>query len=528
MRPIVLTLLAGCVDEADLAGEDEPVTEAPPDWIEAGEPVACDGGPSAPSYVDVARDWGLGGIHDPDYAHAGGAGAGLSDLDLDGDLDFVLAYWNTDAQVFWRDGDAFLPGPTLGAGQGGMPQGVGLVDHDADGDWDVAVNASDNRAAFWRNDGGSFTEATELVYPEGTGLAWDPPAPADWDLDGDVDLYLPALSVQSTARADRLLRNDGTGRMEDVTAAFLPETQGSRTFQAFWFDMDGDMYPEAYGINDQGWTMGGNVLFHNDGGQGFTSLVDTCFCATPVAGMSGDAADVDGDGLMDVYSGNSDASNLYLNAGDGTFVDAAVTAGATESLAPGDLDMVWGSLFLDHDNDGDVDILAVHGDLYSEFDPNEPLDLADSLLSQQEDGTFVDVAADYGIDALDSGRSIIVEDLNGDGVLDMLVTVITDWPHLWMSDGCTEAGWLEIEVAGVGLNPHGVGARVEIEAGGRRQVAYNWPQSGLNATREPSVHFGLGDAQTVDWMRVTLPTGETKETTAPFSARRRVVARFDE
>jgi hypothetical protein len=321
---------------------------------------------------------------------------------------------------------------------------------------------------------------------------------------------------------DRLLRNDGAGRMEEVP---LPATEGARTFQAMWLDADGDMLPEVYGVNDMGPTMGGNVLFRNTG-DGFASAVDDCFCANPVAGMSGDAGDVDGDGRIDIWVGNSDHCNLYRNDGAGAFVDVAAATGATPCEESGDLDMVWGSALLDHDNDGDLDIFAAHGDLWSAFDPNPPMDLPDALLSQRDDGTFEDVAPALGLDALSSGRSVVADDHDGDGVLDVLVTVVTDWPHLWMSRGCTANGWLEVEVAGVGENPHGVGARVEIEAGGRAQVRYLWPQAGLGAAHEPRAHFGLGEAQTVDRITVTLPTGETLSTSTPFPARRRAVARF--
>jgi hypothetical protein len=369
-----------------------------------------------------------------------------------------------------------------------------------------------------RNDGGTFTNASSGLgdLPEDGVMGT---SAADVDRDGDIDLYVPYWAPHGDVREDVLLLGDGNGTF---TPGELPDARGAKTYQALFFDADGDGDPDLYATNDTGPETGGNVLFRNEGG----SLADgaDCDCAPETSGMSADAGDIDGDGTVDLYLGNSDAANLYLNDGTGSFVDAAVALGADECDEYADPDMVWGAVLLDHDNDADTDIFAAHGDLWAPEDlASSRSDEEDSLLSQSPDGTFEDVAPDLGLDSADSGRSVVAADHNQDGVLDLLVTNIVSDPHLWMSDGCTAAGWLEVELVGTASERHGVGARVEVEAEGKVQVGWATHASSAFAGKEPIVHFGLGEALSVDRLKVTWPSGVVQETTAGFTARRRVV-----
>ena len=514
-----LLLLSACAGKAPADSADP---AALPAWLELGPARSCADPAAGPSYVDVAEDWGLGGIHREDSPHAGGAGAAVADLDGDGDLDVALAYVTAPAQVFWREGDAYTPGPTLASGESGA-SGFGMADLDGDGDLDLGVTGATTRVAWNENEGGAFTDVTAAVIGRLSDRpGYTAPVAADWDRDGDLDLALPVRMPDGTSRGDLLLDNNGDGTLSDITAAVMPTAPGALTFQGLFFDADGDLYPELYGINDQGSTRGGNAYLHNDGGAAFTSAGADCGCAPVVGGMSGVAGDVNRDGAIDLFLGNSDACNLLLNDGAGSFYDAAAVAGVQEVDTEGDPDMVWGSMLLDHDNDGDLDILAVHGDLISPAEPRDPLDLPDAMLSQQPDGTFVDMAPDLGLDAIDSGRSIVADDWNDDGLLDVLVTVINDWPHLYLSQSCTAAHYLEVDLVGAGLNTQGIGARVEIEAGGQRYVASPTHSSGLNAARRATLHIGLGAADTIDALTVSWPDGTVSTTTVAFAADRRV------
>ena len=522
MRLLLPSLLLACGGKSADTSTAEP-SAVQPDWLVLGEPSPCEAPADAPRYVDVAEEWGLGGIHSEDSPHAGGAGVAVADLDGDEDLDVALAYVTAPAQVFWRDGDAYTPGPALASGESGAT-GFGLADSDGDGDLDVGVTGATTRVAWNENQGdGRFVDVTPATLGElSPSYGYTAPIAADWDRDGDVDLALPVRMPGGRSRGDRLYDNDGAGVFTDISAEALPETEGALTFQGLFFDANNDLYPELYAINDQGSVFGGNGFFQNEAGGRFTSGADRCGCAPVVGGMSGTAGDVNRDGYLDLFLGNSDACNLMINDGAGRFYDGAAVAGVQEVVAEGDPDMVWGSMLFDHDNDGDLDILAVHGDLISEMEPREPLALADALLSQQPDGTFTDIAPDLGLDALDSGRSVVVDHWNDDGVLDILVTVINDWPHLYLSQTCTAGAWVALRLQGPPGNPFGLGARVEVEAGGQTFLAEATHGSGLNAARDSRVHIGLGEADTIEALRVFWPDGTVSETDFAFSARRAV------
>lgn len=93
-----------------------------------------------------------------------------------------------------------------------------------------------------------------------------------------------------------------------------------------------------------------------------------------------------------------------------------------------------------------------------------------------------------------SHRATVARDFNEDGVLDLLVTSVSGPHHLYLSAGCTAEGWLEVEAP--------LGAELRLTAGGRTQVGWASTKSGWGASALPVVHFGLGEAQTVERLEV--------------------------
>ena len=114
-------------------------------------------------------------------------------------------------------------------------------------------------------------------------------------------------------------------------------------------------------------------------------------------------------------------------------------------------------------------------------------------------------------------RGVVPVDLNGDGVLDVVATRWGAAPAIFLSEGCTAAGWLAVAAP--------VGSVVELEVAGTLRRAWVTADTGYGAAREPHVWFGLGPERAVDALRVRLPHGTTVEE-GPLAARRwvRVVA----
>lgn len=517
---VMLWLSACAVDGQDSAGSptdsDLHATE-PPAWLELRAEQPCDA-PVELGYRDRAAEWGLAGLDNPDGDHLNGGGAAVVDFDADGDLDVLVAYQGFPLYLYRWDGAGFVPESftmQLLRDVGG----VFPIDIEGDGDLDVVVAGATAGYTFMRNDGTNLAEEPFFIPEEVPRDGMYGAAMADADADGNVDVYLPLYGMGAPARSDVLLMNEG-GLLTFENA--LPYSEGAKTYQATWFDADADGDLDAYATNDQGAQSGGNALLLNDGGGTLTPTPSVC--APETSGMSVDSADVNGDGFADLYLGNSDFGNLYYADGNGSFYDVAEAYGALNAVAEADPDMVWGVGLFDAENDGDIDIFAAHGDLYSPRDPSSALyEAADSLLLQRAEGDFSEAAPALGLDTVESSRAVVPTDFNGDGVLDLLVTGVVTEPHLWVSEGCTAGSWIEVRLVGTTDNRHGLGAKVEVDAAGRTFTSWVSSGASLFSGREPWVHLGLGAAATVDRLTITWPSGDVQTTDFPFAPRRTLV-----
>jgi hypothetical protein len=274
-----------------------------------------------------------------------------------------------------------------------------LVDWDDDGDRDLAAVVG-AEIVFFSNDGtGRFRWEAILSTPGVTMLT-----AADYDQDGDLDLYATGYSVPGRRDAwpvpyhdaenglpNVLVANLGDWKFADVTAeAGLDANNHRFSFSSAWEDYDNDGDPDLYVAND----FGRNCLYRNDGGH-FTDVAAEAGVEDLSAGMSAHWGDFDGDGWMDIFVSNmfSSAGNrvtyqrrfkpeseagvrghfqrhargntLFQSAGDGTFRDVSEEAGITMGR------WAWGSIFADFNNDGREDLVVPNGFLTS----TKPADL---------------------------------------------------------------------------------------------------------------------------------------------------------
>jgi len=281
-----------------------------------------------------------------------------------------------------------------------------LVDLDGDGDQDL-VAALRGLLLFAQNDGAArFSVRVRLRM----GLGATSLCAADYDLDGDLDVYccvyvghvesegvaFPYHDANNGA-ANVLLRNAGGFRFVDVTQESGLDVNNQRfSFAAAWEDYDDDGDPDLYVAND----FGRNCLYRNDGpsphGAGwlFTDVAASAGVEDVASGMSVTWGDYDRDGLMDVYIGNMYSSaglrigaqerfaagmsaeaaasvrrmalgnTLYRNRGDGTFQEVSDAARARMGR------WAWASQLADLDNDGWQDIVVTNGN-YTMEDPDD-------------------------------------------------------------------------------------------------------------------------------------------------------------
>ncbi|MFT5679969.1 MAG: hypothetical protein ACI8RZ_000874 [Myxococcota bacterium] len=453
--------------------------------------------PVALSWREVGE--GMVRHQDADADRLDGGGLIVEDLDGDGALE-MMVFFDGSPPALYRVTDGVLvedatDWPTLH----GHPT---LIDFNGDGHLDILLTTL---SVLWGDsDGGLVAEVS--VYegnPSRDLLA------ADLDADGTQDLFIARTAQESLEQMqDHILWGDST----DFSPEGLPMASAARkAFDARLLDWDGDGDLDVYVVNDMGNEFGGNVLWRNDGGVLVDASAD-CDCGIVMSGMGVSVGDYNRDGWTDLYLTATQNNVLLAGEESGSFVDVTAVTGADP--ISGYMEMAWGSTWLDHDNDGDADLLVLQGDLYDASSEDYIVyDAPIHLLSQEEDGTFTDVAEPLGLTALGSYRAGVAAELNGDGVLDLVVTDVVDRPRVYFSEGCTAAGWLEV------IAPEH--SRVVVEADGQTQTVIVSRDSGYAATGPARAWFGLGGAEVVERLTVTTLDGQVR-TAEGFAARRQV------
>ncbi len=489
---MILLLLACAQPEVP---EEDPVTETP-DAFALGPVRACQS-PQELSFAEASESLGLRGPDQEPSFHGEGGGTLLADLNDDGHLDLLYGLENR-SWFHWGTGPAaFEPAIEL-------PFAGGVALSPSGG---AKVLIGIERLAEVDPSAGADLGYTELVAP-GPGIV-RAPSVADFDGDGWPDLYVgrghPDLA---SGREDILLWGSEQGFAQDTAELVSPELSGE-AFDSVILDFDQDGWTDLYVVNDRGAERGANRLYRGSA-QGLSLVQDCGACAIAHSPMGVDAADVNGDGWVDLFIAATTENQLLLGGPDGRFVQVPPMGQSAFSLDS----MAWGGVIADVDNDGLADLWVATGEQSYEDGGSFGVPETPYLQLQQEDGSFVDVAPELGMDQVGSWRMTVAHDLNEDGVLDLILSSSFETPLLWLSQGCTAQSWLEVEAP--------VMSRVEVHSDGQVQVAWVSNESSFQSVKPAVAHFGLGSAQDVERVIVELPLGGGHFEIGEISARRRV------
>jgi hypothetical protein len=551
-----LAVAAACAAAGCGAGSAGPGDAGPPPAAAEPSRPAFPTDPT-PVFVDVAQDAGLlamlycGGAAKDHILESVGSGAAWIDYDEDGRVDaYLVNAWALDEEpsrvrvqgrnVLYRNrGDGTFEDVTEAAGVGDDGWGCGVCagDYDGDGRVDLYVtNFGPNR--LYRNRGdGTFEEVGERAGVADPG--WGAGAAFfDADGDGDLDLYVAnyidatmaeVLAARRTTvfrekvkvmagpfglrgGRDRFFRNRGDGTFEDATdAAGMADVAESYGLGVVASDLDLDGDVDVYVANDSN----PNFLYRNEGDGTFTEIGSWSGAglsgeAVAQAGMGVDAADLDGDGLPEIFVTNftSDSATLYRNMGSLLFQDVSA---AHELKRITYHVLKWGCGFFDADCDGDLDVAFVNGHIYPQVDAEPGLGESYAQLPtllRNEGGRLVDVSreAGPGFHTARSMRGLAFADYDRDGDLDLLITAIDAPPLLLRNDTPRAGHWIELKLVDRAGAP-ALNARAAVTACGRVQFRELRSGSSYVSQNELTLHFGLGDAERVERIEVTWPDG---------------------
>ncbi len=505
-------------------------------------------------FVDVTSEAGIVFSHFNDVRTSVltedmGSGAAWGDYDADGFVDLFIVNSSRDEQgqrpmdrgkLFRNLGDGAFEDVTEASDirQTGLGMGAVWFDHDGDGDIDLFTTGFGWQKLYSNEGAGVFEDVTvesglsiEGGWPAGSTVA-------DYDLDGDLDLYVPryvgfqrdsgesatllnsqyGLDTPFTLNpfsydplANRLYRNDGDGTFTEVASSAGVADPEGRSLQAVFADLNSDGLPDLYVAND----ISPDALFINSGDGTFENVAEYARTADARGSMGIAVGDYDGDLDPDLWITHWIAQDdaLFRNMSDQSiddqirFVDRIASDVGESSLSY----VGWGVGFIDYDNDGRLDVFVVNGSTFEPPEDKTKLDTMRNLLfrNKGEEGFVLvnDVAGEVWA-TKDVGRGASFADYDNDGDLDILIVARGEGVKLLQNNGAAAGKWLVLNLKGDAGNRQAIGATVTINAGGARQQTTVVAGSSYLSMNDTRVHFGLGENEFVDSVEIRWPDGE--------------------
>jgi hypothetical protein len=477
-------------------------------------------------------------------------GVALFDYNNDGLLDIFFTngasipsldksdpgYWN---RLYRNNGDGTFTDVTESAGLKGKcySMGAAAADYDNDGFTDLYVTGYNCNQLFHNNGDGTFTDVTDKagvggIIP-GHGKAWSVAAGwFDYNNDGLLDLFVvnylsydiksASLCVQQglpsycspvdfLGTPNILYRNNGDGTFTDVSQqSHISDFVGKGMGLSF-ADYDGDGFTDIFVSND----TFQNYLLHNNGDGTFSEVglqagVAYNAFGDAVAGMGTDFRDLDNDGKPDIFETAmfGEGFPIYHNLGDGQFEDITGAAGMatlTSRLT------AWGAGVYDFDNDGYKDLFTANSDILDNSMQlaHRPYGLPNGLFRNKGNLTFEDLSQKAGpsFSVPAPHRGAAFGDLNNDGKIDIVVTVLNGPPEIMMNRTKNQNHWIIFNLVGVKSNRDGLGAKIKITTVNGSQYNQATTALGYNSSSDKRVHFGLGTASVIDSVEIVWPSG---------------------
>jgi len=484
-----------------------------------------------PTWIDRAPELGTAAV---DLA----GGAVMDDFDGDGRLDLVTSTWDPcdSLKAYRNDGRGGFEEVTQRWGLDRQLGGLNLAhaDYDNDGHLDLLVlrgawmgERGRIRNSLLHNElhlGRGFADVTRTAGIAQPAYPTQTAAFADFDGDGDLDLYVGNEDPDGKSYPSQLLRNEGDGSFTDV--AVEAGVDNHRFAKAVtWGDFDDDGDPDLYVSN-----IGPNRLYRNDGARpdGTPVFVDVA----PALGVTEPEGrsfaswffDWDNDGDLDLFVADYESPvpavaayyfglravpnrpRLYRNDG-ASFTDVAEAVGLARPMLP------MGANYGDLDSDGYPDIYLGTGE------PGYETIMPNVMFHNDRGRSFVDVTFAGGFGHLQKGHGVAFGDVDGDGDQDLLHQLGGFFPGDAFANALFEnptlgAHWITLRLEGTRANRFGVGGRIAVrlrEGDTVRTVHALVGSGGSFGGSSLQQEIGLGHAEAILDLTIVWPGSGTAQ-----------------
>jgi len=470
-----------------------------------------------------------------------GTGAAFVDIDGDGDLDLSVSCYSTPNRLFLNQGSGSFEEASAAAGLDFVGASISTAFGDMDLDGDLDAYLLTNRLNPF--------DTPQGPVPTRGGVPYVPD-----EMIEQYDVLVRSdgiVTMQAAGQFDHLYRNGGDGTFVDVSEE--AGIDGNHFgLSATWWDPDADGWADIYVAND---FFGPDRLWHNRGDGTFVDIARQALPHTPWFSMGSDAGDIDNDGWLDYFASDMAGTThekrhtalgeindvrwfldtpeprqlmrnaLFLNSGIGRFREVAWLAGVAAS------DWTWSTVFGDLDEDGWLDLYISNGmtrnffdsDLrrkaFNQLDPNNAVKefwIDQELLNERNvafrnhgDLRFTDEARSWGLDHLGVSFGAALDDLDGDGDLDIVTNDFEAEAGVY-ENRASEGHRVVVELRGSGGNSHGVGAVVRLHSASGGRTRLITPVRGFMAGTSARAHFGLGADTRVNRLVIEWPGGHVQ------------------
>jgi enediyne biosynthesis protein E4 len=441
-------------------------------------------------------------------------------------------------RLFRNDGRGVFTDVTKEAGLAGTgyDMGVAVGDYDNDGHPDLFVAGVHGNTLYHNNDDGTFTDVTAkagLNRPNDPiyGPLWSVTAAwVDVNNDGLLDLFVvnylqwnrekePLCGFAGTydycsptfykGQPNQLFLNRGGGTFEDVSEKWGIRPHVGKGMGVGVADYDRDGRPDLFVTNDTSF----NFLFHNAGQKfeevalpaGIALVEDGNF----ISGMGLDFRDFNNDGYPDAVAValNNQTFPLFQNIGGRGFEEVTGPSGMRDlsrSMAG------YGPGLYDFDNDGWKDLFVTRGHVEGRPKPGTAIEQNNTVFRNLgPSGKWQALTEEAGLTAGAPARhrGCAFADFDGDGKIDVVVTVLGKPAELWLNRSEGAGHWLDVRLEGTRSNRDGIGAVIKVVTKAGTQYNHMTTSVGYASSSAGPVHFGLGGEDKVTEIEIRWPSG---------------------